>query len=72
MGNCLDNPIILLYFHQDPVIFSGSVRFNIDPAGEHTDHQVWTAIGQAHLRDFVASLPEGIMYECGEDGENFR
>jgi ABC-type multidrug transport system fused ATPase/permease subunit len=26
---------------QDPTLFSGSVRFNLDPLSEHTDHELW-------------------------------
>jgi ABC-type multidrug transport system fused ATPase/permease subunit len=29
---------------QDPVMFSGSVRANLDPFGEYGDDQVWWAL----------------------------
>jgi len=29
---------------QDPVLFSGTVRYNLDPFNELTDHQLWNAL----------------------------
>ena len=57
---------------QDPVLFSGSVAFNINPAGEHDDVRLWTALEHAHLKNFILSLPNQLHYECGENGENLR
>ncbi|XP_050405988.2 multidrug resistance-associated protein 1 [Patella vulgata] len=55
---------------QDPVLFSGSLRMNLDPFDEYSDYQIWTALAQSHLKPFVEGLPETIMYECGEGGCN--
>ncbi|XP_048240018.1 multidrug resistance-associated protein 1-like [Haliotis rufescens] len=55
---------------QDPVIFGGSLRMNLDPFGQYRDAQIWVALGQAHLKDFVDSLSSGLEYPCGEGGEN--
>ncbi|ESN96295.1 hypothetical protein HELRODRAFT_163344 [Helobdella robusta] len=55
---------------QDPVIFSGSLRFNLDPTNEHSDDQIWTALENAHLKTYVASLPAALDNECGEGGQN--
>ena len=54
------------------MLFSGPVAFNIDPAGEHDDVRLWTALEHAHLKNFVLSLPDQLQYECGENGENLR
>lgn len=35
---------------QDPILFTGSLRFNLDPASEHGDHQLWDALERAHLK----------------------
>ncbi|XP_046556239.1 multidrug resistance-associated protein 1-like [Haliotis rubra] len=55
---------------QDPVIFGGTLRMNLDPFGQYRDAQIWVALGQAHLKDFVNSLSSGLDYQCGEGGEN--
>nr|KAG5699388.1 hypothetical protein BaRGS_008296 [Batillaria attramentaria] len=55
---------------QDPVIFAGTLRVNLDPFEEYSDDQLWMALQHAHLREFVETLPEKLEYECGEGGEN--
>ncbi|XP_013411190.1 multidrug resistance-associated protein 1 isoform X2 [Lingula anatina] len=55
---------------QDPVLFSGSLRMNLDPFDQYTDQELWMALEHAHLKNFVASNPEGLSYECSEGGEN--
>jgi ABC-type multidrug transport system fused ATPase/permease subunit len=60
-----------IYF-QDPVLFAGTVRVNLDPFETHTDTEVWKALQQAHLSDFVSELPAGLQTQCTEGGENLR
>jgi ATP-binding cassette subfamily C (CFTR/MRP) protein 1 len=55
---------------QDPVLFSGSLRMNIDPLGTYSDQAVWEALEHAHLKKFVRSLPKGLSHEISENGEN--
>jgi ATP-binding cassette subfamily C (CFTR/MRP) protein 1 len=56
---------------QDPVLFSGTLRLNLDPFGEHTDEQIWSSLADAHLKDFVLrSLEKQLEFECTEGGEN--
>nr|XP_020658695.1 canalicular multispecific organic anion transporter 1 isoform X1 [Pogona vitticeps] len=55
---------------QDPVLFSGSLRMNLDPFEQHSDNDVWHALELAHLKSFVQSLPEGLSYPVSEAGEN--
>ena len=57
---------------QDPLIFSGTLRFNMDPSSHHNDGAVWRALENAHLKSFVAALPGGLEYECSEGGSNLR
>lgn len=57
---------------QDPVLFSGSLRMNMDPVGNHTDDQLWTSLELSHLKEFVASLEGGLEYEVSEGGENLN
>ncbi|KDO17235.1 hypothetical protein SPRG_17347 [Saprolegnia parasitica CBS 223.65] len=52
---------------QDPVLFSGSLRFNLDPSGKASDDELWTVLKQVHLGDGIASLDD----EVAERGSNF-
>uniref|UniRef100_A0A8C0R6T9 Multidrug resistance-associated protein 1 n=1 Tax=Canis lupus dingo TaxID=286419 RepID=A0A8C0R6T9_CANLU len=55
---------------QDPVLFSGSLRMNLDPFSQYSDEEVWTSLELAHLKDFVSGLPDKLNQECAEGGEN--
>ncbi|KAM9305128.1 multidrug resistance-associated protein 1-like [Gastrophryne carolinensis] len=55
---------------QDPVLFFGSLRMNLDPFDNYTDDDIWTALDLAHLKNFASSLPDGLNYICSEGGEN--
>ncbi|ELU10450.1 hypothetical protein CAPTEDRAFT_161237 [Capitella teleta] len=55
---------------QDPVLFSGTLRLNLDPFDEHLDREVWESLEHAHLKSFVASLPEQLRHVCAEGGAN--
>lgn len=55
---------------QDPVIFAGSVRSNLDPFNHYGDHELWQALAHAHLKPFFMSLPSRLDFDCGEGGEN--
>ncbi|KAK9303948.1 hypothetical protein QLX08_004533 [Tetragonisca angustula] len=55
---------------QDPVLFSGSLRINLDPFNSYSDDEVWRALEHAHLKCFIKTLPNGLLYELSEGGEN--
>lgn len=56
---------------QDPVLFTGDVRFNLDPTGDHSDEELWTALEHAHLKEHVGQLSGGLDHEVSEAGVNF-
>ena len=56
---------------QDPVLFTGELRFNLDPAGECADEALWKALEMSHLKTHVAQLPAGLDHEISEGGANF-
>ncbi|XP_035230725.1 multidrug resistance-associated protein 1-like, partial [Stegodyphus dumicola] len=55
---------------QDPVLFTGTLRTNLDPFGSYSDDALWLALDQAHLKNFVSSLDKGLEHEVAEGGEN--
>lgn len=55
---------------QDPVLFSGSLRMNLDPFNKYTDDQLWTSLKLSHLDNFVNSLTAGLEHLIAEGGEN--
>ena len=55
---------------QDPVLFSGTLRINLDPFQHHSDEDIWNALKLAHLHEFVNSLEAGLQNEIAEGGEN--
>lgn len=55
---------------QDPVLFSGSLRLNLDPFNKYSDDDLWQTLKISHLNDFVSSLNEGLQYKISEGGEN--
>uniref|UniRef100_A0A672K2N0 Canalicular multispecific organic anion transporter 1-like n=1 Tax=Sinocyclocheilus grahami TaxID=75366 RepID=A0A672K2N0_SINGR len=55
---------------QDPVLFSGTLRMNLDPFEKSSDEEIWTVLELAHLKDYVRGLPTGLQHEVSEGGEN--
>jgi ABC-type multidrug transport system fused ATPase/permease subunit len=56
---------------QDPCIFDGNVRHNIDPFGKYPDHQIWETLKRVHLADAIHQLPNGLDSELADEGANF-
>lgn len=52
---------------QDPVLFSGTIRYNLDPFGSYSDEAIWNAIDEVKLR---ASI-DGLDHIVTEGGTNF-
>lgn len=55
---------------QDPVLFSGSLRRNLDPFETKKDEEIWKALELAHLKTFAKTLTAGLNHEISEGGEN--
>ncbi|KAG0280643.1 Multidrug resistance-associated protein 1 [Linnemannia gamsii] len=56
---------------QDPILFAGTVRENLDPFQEHSDADLWEALDRAHLKPYIQTLPGGLSSEVISNGENF-
>ncbi|KAK9886053.1 hypothetical protein WA026_014836 [Henosepilachna vigintioctopunctata] len=55
---------------QDAVLFSGTLRMNLDPFNKHTDEEIWAALEHANLKKLVAEYPNGLSNSVSESGEN--
>ncbi|XP_027481055.2 canalicular multispecific organic anion transporter 2 isoform X7 [Zalophus californianus] len=55
---------------QDPILFSASLRMNLDPFGRYSEEDIWRALELSHLHTFVSSQPAGLDFQCSEGGEN--
>jgi ABC-type multidrug transport system fused ATPase/permease subunit len=56
---------------QDPVLFAGPVRRNIDPFNNHTDKRLWEVLEEVRLKEAVMNLTGGLDADISEGGSNF-
>lgn len=56
---------------QEAVLFSNSIRFNLDPFGERSDVELWKSLDQVELKSMVSAMPDGIDSKVLEGGSNF-
>ena len=56
---------------QDPFLFSGSVRYNLDPCEQYSDDMLWNALEQVQLKHEVEMMSGGLSAEVAEEGSNF-
>ncbi|KAL9890469.1 probable multidrug resistance-associated protein lethal(2)03659 [Glossina fuscipes] len=56
---------------QEPVLFSGTMRYNLDPFDEYSDAKIWEALDEVKLKKVVQELPSGLESKISEGGTNF-
>lgn len=56
---------------QEPVLFSGTMRKNLDPFDEYSDDVLWNALMEVELKDVIADLPAGLNTIVSEGGSNY-
>ncbi|KAK1662456.1 hypothetical protein QYE76_050615 [Lolium multiflorum] len=56
---------------QDPTMFEGTVRSNLDPLGEYNDNQIWEALDNCQLGDEVRKKELKLDSPVIENGENW-
>jgi ABC-type multidrug transport system fused ATPase/permease subunit len=55
---------------QNPVLFSGTIRSNIDPFDDYTDAQIWEALSNCGMKEEVEAMPGHLGAAVAEYGEN--
>ncbi|KAH9646662.1 ABC transporter C family member 10 [Citrus sinensis] len=56
---------------QDPTLFNGTVRYNLDPLSQHTDQEIWEVLAKCHLGEAVREKENGLDSLVVEDGSNW-
>ncbi|GKC42157.1 ABC transporter C family member 8, partial [Tanacetum coccineum] len=56
---------------QEPTLFRGSIRTNLDPLGLHSDDDIWKAFEKCQLKSTIQSLPNLLDSSVSDEGENW-
>uniref|UniRef100_A0A7M4FK98 Multidrug resistance-associated protein 4 n=1 Tax=Crocodylus porosus TaxID=8502 RepID=A0A7M4FK98_CROPO len=56
---------------QEPVLFTGTMRKNLDPFNEYTDAELWNVLEEVQLKEAVEELPDKMETQLAESGSNF-
>lgn len=56
---------------QEPVLFTGTVKYNVDPFSQYTDEEIWLSLERTHLKETISALPMKLEAPVSESGGNF-
>ncbi|KAI3763370.1 hypothetical protein L1987_53827 [Smallanthus sonchifolius] len=56
---------------QEPTLFRGSIRTNMDPLGLHSDDEIWKALEKCQLKNIISRLPNLLDSSVSDEGENW-
>jgi ABC-type multidrug transport system fused ATPase/permease subunit len=55
---------------QDPILFDGTLRFNLDPKGELTEYEMWEALRRVELEEFIIDHLGSLDVKIHQNGTN--
>lgn len=55
---------------QDPVVFQGTVRYNLDPLNKHSDQELWQALETSDMKGYIQQQEDGLDSLISAQGEN--
>ncbi|EGI66812.1 Sodium leak channel non-selective protein [Acromyrmex echinatior] len=55
---------------QDPILFSGTIRSNLDPFQHHADHDIWNVLEKTQMKEKVSLMPGNLDASVGFGGNN--
>ncbi|KAI3865604.1 hypothetical protein MKX03_036874 [Papaver bracteatum] len=56
---------------QEPILFNGTVRYNLDPLSQHSDQDIWEVLGKCQLEEAVREKGNGLDSLVADDGSNW-
>ncbi|KAJ4894203.1 ABC transporter C family member 8 [Raphanus sativus] len=56
---------------QEPTLFCGCIRTNLDPLGVYSDDEIWTALEKCQLKATISNLPNKLDSSVSDEGENW-
>lgn len=56
---------------QDPVLFRGTVRSNLDPLSQYSDAEIWEVLDKCQLGHIIRRLPEQLDTSVDDEGQNW-
>ena len=56
---------------QEPLLFAGSLRMNLDPFDEFKDEDLWKALGEVELKSVIVEMEAGLEAKISDGGSNF-
>lgn len=49
----------------------GTIRFNLDPFNSYSDLDIWSALKDAHIYEYIQADSKGLLTHVEEGGKNF-
>lgn len=56
---------------QEPFLFTGSLRRNLDPFDQYSDAELWQALQDVELKETISEMAAGLNTKVSDEGSNF-